>query len=563
MRSTTLSKRYAPFLILAAVQLLLVIVAPSKGAGSQSAAQGQLGPGGQSNLPGVQGSQGPGGVGGVGGVSSSSGRGVGPGGTQTGTASSQFGHISNDKSKCAPGGTLQQNVTLISPQCVGRWVGWNGGATWSGVTEKQITIVYVRVPVPSFLEPIFVRGGLAATKQQEEDSLQTWGKFFAKHYEFYGRHIKWVLHELTCQSTDPNYVGCWRQEAHLIQKKYHPFGVFVFGGGGLPEFFDELSRMGIMSVGGQHLSAAFDRAHRPYHYDLFADGDELMTNLADYWCQKMVGKKASRAGDPLIQVENRKLGLVVEQQIGGTGIYPPIVPLFQRLVTGGMCGSSADKPVTVTYSGDTSQAASEMTAAATTFSNAHVTTVVCLCTTLTPVFMTQAFDDQKYYPEHLMTGGGAMDVDPVGRLYSPSQWKNAFGPSFWPNLTPIPQSDQGKAWHDVGAPGDPCLVCGSIWEFMEPTVDLLQWAGPNLTPFSMEQGAFAAPAIAGWEVSHHNPEVPMWKFGPDYTAWQDCREVYFDPAARSPYDGQPGAYVPVHGGKRYVIVTWAKGDPLQ
>jgi hypothetical protein len=442
------------------------------------------------------------------------------------------------------------------------WVGDNGGATWQGVTKGSITIVYVRVPVPQVVEPRFRAGGLAATQEEEELSLQTYGRFFEKRYEYYGRKVRWVLEILQCDPSNPDYAGCQRQEIRRINQKHHPFAIFQFGGGGPPSFYEEAARLGIVAIGGQTNTAAFNAAYRPYHYDVFPDSDQVALHVADYWCKKMYAKPATLAGDPLLRSRSRKLGILAEQALGGSG-YEAMARSLIAHVTGGRCGRAGDEPITLIYSGDISQASDQMTAAATTFRDNNVTTVVCLCIPLTPIFMTQSFDEQHYFPEHLISGTGAVDVDVFGRLYTQTQWRNAFGPSFFTD-TIQNDGDPDRAWRDAGQQGNnnPCVVCAAIYLYMEPLAVMLQWAGPNLTPAALERGTLNAPPIGGWERSKHDPTVPLWAFGSnDYTAWSDSRQVYWDPAATSGADGKQGAYRQLEGGKRYEIGQWIAGEP--
>ena len=42
----------------------------------------------------------------------------------------------------------------------------------------------------------------------------------------------------------------------------------------------------------------------------------------------------------------------------------------------------------------------------------------------------------------------------------------------------------------------------------------------------------------------------------DWTAWDDAREVYWDPSAPSVLDNKPGAYVNIDGGRRYDVLGW-------
>ncbi|MGH2785553.1 MAG: hypothetical protein ACRDJ1_09840 [Actinomycetota bacterium] len=556
----SLGQRYAPLLVLAAIQLVIIVVAPSRGADQDTSALAPL-PGQEGPLVpgGPQGSATPG----AGGVPTT---GSGPGSTPgvSNPGSGPAGYISSDKSKCAPGGVLQQRVSRISPQCVGRWVGNNGGSTYQGVTSTTIRVVFVRTRLPQGFEPIFVQGGLGTTREQDEAHIGWWAKFYEKHYEWYGRKVEWITTELACDAADPNFVGCARQQARVIVKTYKPFIVFSHTIS-VPEFWDEMTRLKVINMGGFHNTARWNLAHRPYHWDVFADGTRIGRNLASYWCQRMAGKNASLAGDPTMRPKPRKLGVLVEQLVGSEGVFPEVARDFSKLISGGTCGSASTKPVLVFYSGDIQRATDEMTAATQALIDEDVTTVTCLCTALTPIFMTQAMDDQQYFPEHLIAGSGSMDIDLFGRLYTQSQWKNAFGISYFTTFdNGYSDYDQVRQWRDVGAPGEPCKPCGGYWLFMDQIAYMLQWAGPHPTPLSLEAGAFQAPAIGGWIKSKGDPTMPLIDFAPnDYTGIDDAKQVYWSATKRSGLDGQLGAYFEVDGAHRYVIGAWTTGQPKQ
>jgi hypothetical protein len=77
-------------------------------------------------------------------------------------------------------------------------------------------------------------------------------------------------------------------------------------------------------------------------------------------------------------------------------------------------------------------------------------------------------------------------------------------------------------------------------------------AGPNLTPDSFQQGLFSYPPTVG--------ETGRWSFAPgDRTATDDAREVYWDPNATSPFNGEPGRWVTTLEGKRFVT-GWPAGE---
>lgn len=202
---------------------------------------------------------------------------------------------------------------------------------------------------------------------------------------------------------------------------------------------------------------------------------------------------------------------------------------------------------------------------------AGVTTLACLCDIFAPIYLTRALDAQQFFPEHLVALQWAGDADPLGRLYSPTQWRNAFGPGAMSAATPKDQMDMTKAWRDAGNAGEPRFVTQVVMHFMKVLAAMLQWAGPNLNPFTLERGAFEGPQVGGWE----NPNAwPGWKccvataemikFGPgDYAAYSDARHVYYDPNARSAFDGRPGAYVCLAGCRRYPIGSWSPGEPRE
>jgi hypothetical protein len=77
-------------------------------------------------------------------------------------------------------------------------------------------------------------------------------------------------------------------------------------------------------------------------------------------------------------------------------------------------------------------------------------------------------------------------------------------------------------------------------------------AGPELTPETFETGLFAYPGGSG--------QAGSWDFGPGhYTPVIDIREIWWDPAKVSPFNGQPGTYV--DNTQRYVDDEIPEGDP--
>ena len=180
-----------------------------------------------------------------------------------------------------------------------------------------------------------------------------------------------------------------------------------------------------------------------------------------------------------------------------------------------------------------------------------------MCDPIAPVFLTSGMTANTYFPEFLMPGLGLLDYDLLGRLYDPQQMAHTFGPSNLPVLTSIDDADQSRVWRATGRQGHPCgdNGCGIPWAYLNLLGTGLQMAGPQLTPLTFERGLLQdLPDLYG------GVETAYLAFGPnDYTGYEDAKEVYWDPNARSRVDGKAGAFVPLNGGKRYRVGQWSTG----
>lgn len=481
--------------------------------------------------------------------------------------------LEGDRSNCGPGGQLQDETLVFSIPCVPTYTGDNGGATYPGVTEDEIRLVMI-VPKANPAVVAALSGvGLWATPEQWDAGSKAFAQFFNDHYNFYGRRIKAYTHLAECEggpfgggggSTD---LACWREQARVIEAKYHPFVTF-FTSPHPAEVFDELSRLKIFNLGGWLYDAGFSKDRAPYHWDLFTDGTRTAANVANYWCNRMVGQKASRAGDPALQGRTRKLAIVTPEY----PFYVSAAKFLSAQVSGGQCGTGNDVPKIYQYTqSDLAKAQEQMTLIATQIKQDQVTTVTCLCDLLAPVYLTSELDNQRWFPEHLLALQEGADHDYPARLYSTKQWDNAFGPSPRPMEIPKEQQDDYVMWKMAGNQSEPPYVLTVVQMYYHLIAAMLQWAGPNLTPQTVQRGAFSLSRLGGfggeapwpgWQ--GNDPRVQLWDFGPDdYTANDDTKEVYFSSTARSKIDDQPGTYICARDCARTPIAGWSKGVPLQ
>jgi len=180
---------------------------------------------------------------------------------------------------------------------------------------------------------------------------------------------------------------------------------------------------------------------------------------------------------------------------------------------------------------------------------------------IAPVYLTTACTGQGYFPEHVLVGSGLIDNDQLGRLYDKNQWKHAFGPSDIPTPLPIDKSDAGIVWRAGGGSGSVYSAANLPWSYFNLIANMLQGAGPHLNPGTLESSALSAPAQNEWQNTHDQYHAMTVLRPGKYTAITDQREVYWDANAPSQFDGKPGSYVPLNGGRRYAPGGWPGGEP--
>jgi hypothetical protein len=508
MKSSVVN-RYAPFLALAALQLFLITVsdAPSSttavnagtdaGNGSLAAGAGGAGNGAGGAVNGVLPDGSSVAAGGAGGTSNVPGA--------TGTAN-QATATANDRSKCAPGGLLQENVTFQSPPCMPKFVGDNGGATFRGVTKDKITVVVFYPKYDAATQQVLAANNLAMTPEKGAEVHAIIEKFFNKHYEFYGRQIKMEYY-----STEQPDAATMRADAKAIVQKFNPFAVLYYAQGlGPAAFHEQLAREGVLSLGVTPVADEFFINNSPFVWSQVIQGYRLADMGAEYYCKRMYGKNATLSTDPALKVKKRKLAIVVSEAPEATAVGKH----FMAQVTGGMCGTKNDGTQLYTYSSDPDVAEDQRPALVTRLKNDGITTV------RGPGTCTEG-DKQNYHPE--IFANEVFDDDFVGRVYAnlcgPTGMASVFGIGMFPKASPVKEKEWYKAMQDVQPGYEGPYLAEGPFQGMALLARMIQYAGPNLTPQSVFAGTRRTPQIAGFV--NANP-WPGWKccnpYTPEYTS---------------------------------------------
>jgi len=604
-----LGRRYAPLLALAAVQILLVVLAPSvpgttskgglnalgtggtggtgtigTGAGGTSGLATGGGGGGALAGSSVGGGSSIGASGGGGGASGATGGGgssVTGGGSSTGPApgtgqsSGGIGYTSTDMSHCAANGQ-EVGPTYYMPKCVPVWHGGNnGGATMTGVTATEIRYVYYNAQGNPQVNQILNAENLAATNSQVCAAIQAFTAELNKRFEFYGRKLVSMdgpssgNHQGSAQQSDCNFPyfqgqcsltppdpPCEKAEAQVIAAM-HP--AFVIAHTGLDNLYAGLAQAGIMiaggSAGGENMPESYFDQLAPYFYNIFPTGTQTMDQLAEYYCKKLSGKPV-QFGGPEVQTLNgvtapppvRKVAITFPVN-NGDPVYKIAADQLVKLIDGGQCGTSKSGTEEFAYASDINTAQTQSNTTVAGIKQDHITTVVCFCDPIAPVFLSNTLAEQNYHPEILLPGSGLLDYDVLGQLYNQDVWRHAFGPSELQDPIPFAQSDAVKAFNDGGYAGQPDQTENRAWAYYSLMGTAFQTAGPNLTPANMRLGLTNLGPMGG------SPNYPLFAYKGNFpwTGIKDFREVWYCPTSVSPINGHPGTYMPVNGGVRYQL----------
>lgn len=553
---------YAPFLVLMLVQALFVAVSPSRGPQDQSLASlngaNASGALGSSELAGAGDGAAvvdpvTGQVSGTGATGTAS-RATSAGAKASGAVGGVVSGVKNDVSHCKDGFQIKLIVTNPAP-CTPKFVGDNGGATYQGVTKDTIKVIRVTALPNDQVNTILGAKGLATT-EAESNAFDTaaWA-FVQKYYETYGRKIAWENVVMDCPTSPPDYDKCNAAAQEIVKRKP---ALVIWITSLYASVFDIWAKAGIPSIGGSAFDEKFYIDRRPFRFDVGMDGTEAANHISEYYCKKMAGKNVSHSGRLIHRdigardAVKRKLGIVVPEIEANV--------LTAKAVAAAVKACGGGEAPFFTYESDIERAAEQTQATTANLISNKITTVVCMCDPIAPVFQTAGFTGNEYFPEYLLPGLGLLDYDLLGQLYDPQQMQHAFGPSHLSGAQqqPLDNTDPALVWRHMGNSGHPCgnNGCGLNWAFINMAGIAIQAAGPNYNPLNLERGILNLPPTNPWEPKR-NPNASLYKFGPsDYNGVSDVREVYWSSTATAQADGSKGAYVPVDGGKRHVLGTW-------
>ncbi|MHB8452566.1 MAG: hypothetical protein ACYDAQ_19240 [Mycobacteriales bacterium] len=583
--------RFGPLGLIMAVQLILVIVAPSTArisanqniysggtANGSAGGSGSSAPGGSSALGGAgNGTVGGGSSTGGGGVSGGSlgtsggggaGSGTGARGTSGGGGTRGNTGVGTDTTHCVAGRQFSPAIDFYAPPCVPGTVGaadpYNGGSTWQGVTGTRIEIVNYVADYGAEVDAILKAQGLYYNAPEATAWNAAYQNFLNAHYQFYGRKVHIDTYQGTCTTVPPDY-PCLIGEMDKIVATYHPYAVF-WSTTVCSACYAELSRLHVVNLGGFGFSDAFHNANAPYSYDAMESSSRVELQFAKWWCAQMTSQGGSGRTAIFAGTENpaqnfthdpRVLGVISTNDPDNESTVKNV--LYPALKQG--CGETVTHQYFYAQNINTATQQSQAGTAAMDTTNNPATSVLCLCDPVAPQFAYNASASDNYWPESLIASDQTMDWDSSAQTYedsggnpslacpNPAQgcsFDNAIGiGSDYIETAPEQMSGMhvwtiatGKATAPVSA-----AVLQLFWDNYNMLGSLIENTGPDLTPALMQADAPGLGARGGGTTGY-----PLRQFLPGDWCWtQDAEVAYWDKHRTSPYNGQPGSWVQAEG----------------
>ncbi|MHB8718504.1 MAG: hypothetical protein ACYDAC_06395 [Candidatus Dormibacteria bacterium] len=457
-----------------------------------------------------------------------------------------------------PGYPPRQVEDTQSPPCVPAYTGPPATSTAPGVTGSTITVAYFGDP----------GGG-------EMGLYQDW---INNRFEFYGRKVK-LVNMGGCSATgQSNMDSAFLNDATRVQQA-GAFASLTYcdEAGQEQEFYDDLARMGIISIANRYdIRTEADYAHpnrsnaADYEWGYFPSFDENLYNIASLVCDQLAGKPAPAY--TLSPGQPRKFGVIYStlgdstvgsHYNGGQDLADQINQLCPAANISGNDVRGIQYQTGQQSSGYTNfspQNAAEGQQAAQQFKLDGVTTVVTIAHSEdTLVTMLGADNIKGYFPEWVLTPDFYNTIYPLENYPPQDQWAHAFGLDYMNRMEPA----QNSTWYWPLVEEDPTYTAnpyiperyyGIIFAYYQFLIlaSGIQMAGPDLTPQTFAQGL--------WTTHFPNPPSPIneGRVGFDnnsHTFVKDLTLYWYSASSQGAWGGQAAANCYVNGGIRYRAFT--------
>jgi hypothetical protein len=430
-----------------------------------------------------------------------------------------------------------------SPACVA-FSGNNGGSTSRGVTRSTITVSYRVTSDPGFQQTLAQIGGaqFSDTNADIQRTIEGLADYFNTHFQFYGRKIKFDFYKGQGSQTNELLGGGQQEASDDALKVATSIKAFADMSATTEPYSDSLSRDKVVNFGVPYMSQQWLEQRAPYAWSIATDCTGVSDAAAEIATRQLARKKAIFAGSEFVNT-TRKFATIA-----------PDNPWYQECVHNGQniykaAGDPA--PLNIPYQLNLATLANQAAGIIAKLKANHITTVVCGCDPIIPVYLTQRAAEQNYFPEWQVVGVALTDQDIVGQLFDQQEWSHAIGVTYQGPTLPY-QATLGYSAYKAVRSDEPAHLVDLIYAQMYMMALGIQQAGPDLTPANFERGMRSYAGGSG--------EFGTWGFPVNhFTPTLDGAEIYWNPDAVSTYNNKKGAYV--IASKRYTLQAWPSGNP--
>ena len=447
---------------------------------------------------------------------------------------------------------------FFAPECMAPFTGDNGGATSTGVTADEITIVnYIGQENDPIIAYITDAINNDDTNQQYADTMRGLVDYYSAFYELYGRTVNLVTFDGTGGASDEVAA---RADAATIAEQFSPF--VVLGGPALTSAFaDELSAREVMCIGctpGQ--PPEFFTERDPFVWGLDGSALHKQTHVLEFIEKQLIGKNAEHGGDA-VKDQARSFGLVYLESSGASK------DLADRFAAE-MEAAGAPFAAVSAYQLDPGTIQQTASQVITKMKSAGVTTIVFSGDPVAPRDFTNEATAQEYFPEWVVAASTLVDVTAFARTYDQQQWAHAFGGTQLSARTdPTTAGAYANYTWFTGVEPPANDSIGVIAPNPALLFAVVQAVGPNLTPETFRDTLFAREgtlaAISQPYLSYG--DKGYWGGVPDYQGVDDATVFWWDATATGVDEIRregTGMYQYVDGGKRYLPGEWPGEDKL-
>jgi len=447
--------------------------------------------------------------------------------------------------------------SIYAPPCVEPFTGDNGGATYQGVTDKEILVV--RYDVDPSIDPVgSALARMSGIETNPKTAFQTASDYvdtYNKTFELYGRKVKIVDFAGTGRSDDAE-----RAKADALAiSEMKPFAVINSPLQSNPVFAEEMAHHKIMCIspcGVALPKKTLDRV-APYAWSVGPTPDQAAAMTAELVGNLAGPGKAELAGDSL-KSKDRKYALVHYNTAAGdhTGVA--------EALSAALKDNGVDVSDDIEYLLKPETIAEDARTIVARLKSKGITSVIFYGDPLMPASLTKEATAQSYEPEWFLGPNLLADTATFGRTFDQEQWTHGFGIG----LNPIQGRDEvGEAWRiyhwATGKDQPPNDNYAAIHPGIRNMFIGIQLAGPDLNPETFRDGMFRYPTSGGHPVRAQLSygDHGVWDDPVDWGGSDDASVIWWDPDAEGTNEAGEfgkGMYRFANGAERYTIGHFPK-----